>query len=226
VELFAGAEKKLYAKSDINYLNAEIDHIPENFTLKNLETKNDMLNKNVNSKSNIFAPFNSSIKDSMEEDYLFDISYNNVYMKFIGKVKEANHQYELDFNEDVDGGNLIKKSSSKDLNKLKSGIASPAVEMLNSNLISPQVESNRFSAINTPRSDSITQRGKSVSGIQSKSFIINDSFMKKVEAYGYSKEYITKSLNINELNHATTCYYILSSTKENIQHENFEIIDE
>ena len=46
MELFVNIEKTLLAKSDIDYKKADKENILENFTLKNLETNNELLNKN------------------------------------------------------------------------------------------------------------------------------------------------------------------------------------
>ena len=40
---------------------------------------------------------------------------------------------------------------------------------------------------------------------------INENIIKIVENYGYNKEYIIKSLQSNEINHAVACYYLLLS---------------
>ena len=39
---------------------------------------------------------------------------------------------------------------------------------------------------------------------------INDYFVKKVEELGYDRDYIIKCLEKNELNSATTAYYLFS----------------
>ncbi len=218
MELFANAEKILLSKSDIDYRKADKDNIIENFTLKNLETKNDLLNKNVITRSNILAPFNSSLKKSLADSYLFDIPYDNGIMKLIGKVKEANHQYELNNNCEIDNGVFKKELSSKDLNKdkdIKSGLVSPGGELIGSNMVSPP-DFNRFSSINTPRSESVTQRNPKPNNLSltTSTLVIDDQAVKLTEDLGYSREFIMKSLNYNELNHATCCYYIFNLAKQ------------
>jgi hypothetical protein len=218
VELFAGAEKRLLGKSDIDYKKVDKDNIPENFTLKYLETKNDLLNKNVNTRSAILAPFNSSIKESCEESYLFDITYSNIIMKLMGKVKEANYQYELDYNSNYDDGNLIKNASKelKNVDDDQSGSLTPdgRGDLVSSNLLSPNnIESNKISSINTPRSESITQRNLKTQQISliSTTVIIDENILKQVVELGYSREYILKVINQKDLNHATSCYYIFNA---------------
>jgi hypothetical protein len=219
VELFVNSEKTLLSKSDIDYRFADRENILENFTLKNLETKNDILNQNVGSKSVILAPFNSTLKNSKVDNYLFELSYNNCLMKLDGKVKEANHQYELNNNCEIDNGLLIKKHSSKDLKKdLKSGKETPSNEMF-SNLYSPHIHSARQSGINTPRNDSLTQRNTKISSLAStNTLIIDEETVMSVESIGYKRDYLIKCLNINDLNHAVSCFYILNLVKQNQNH--------
>lgn len=159
MDLFVNAEKILLSKSDIDYKKADKENMLENFTLKNLETKNDLLNRNVATKSIIFAPFNSSIKEFDDDTYEFDLPFDNNLMKFIGKVKEANYQYELNNNSEIDNYQ-IKKVNSKEFkdkpaNK-SSQVATPGDIM--SNPISPPDYSNKISSINTPRSESLSNK--------------------------------------------------------------------
>lgn len=215
MELFGNAERILLAKSDIDYRSADKDNLMENFTLKNLDTKNDIHFKNVATKSHILAPFNSSLKDSLVEEYEYDLEVNNEMMKLIGKVKEANHQYELNNNNEFDYG-VIKKQNSKEKEKEKDRSSSATPFEMNSGLISPPQDnpSNRYSGINTPRSDSLTHKTKPKStSMTTQTFVIDEEVIKQVEEMGYTRDYILKSLNNNDLNHSTTCYYILHNNK-------------
>ena len=214
MELFGISEKILLAKSDIDYRKADKDNLFENFTLKNLDTKNDIHNKNIATKSHILAPFNSSLKDSLQDNYEYsELETDNYLMKLIGKVKEANHQYELNNNDEFDYG-VIKKHNSKDKAEVKSGVTTPATEMF-SGPLSPPDTSNRMSGINTPRSDSITHKNPRSNSLTTQTLVIDEFIIKLVEALGYNKEFILKSLNSNELNHATTCYFIMLVSKFN-----------
>ena len=116
MELFSNNEKVLLAKSDIDYRVNEKESSLENFTLKNLETKNDIHNKNSATKSVILAPFNSSLKDSLEENYIYDIDCED-YMKLVGKVKEANMKYVMSHNCEFDNDNIISIKLFKLLKK-------------------------------------------------------------------------------------------------------------
>lgn len=214
MELFRSAEKNLLGKSDVDYRKISDDMVLENFTIKNLETKNDIHSKNVVTKSNILAPYNSSLKDSLPDSYLYDIETNNFLVNIVGKIKEANHQYELFNNSDFDGGVEKDKKKEKEKEKKEKPSSEQASEIISA-MISPRVEtSNKLSNINTPRSESLTHKNN----IRSNSFstqtvVIDEETVKSVEQFGYTRDYIMKSLNGNELNHATACYYIIYNYK-------------
>ena len=44
--------------------------------------------------------------------------------------------------------------------------------------------------------------------LNKENFLIDEEALKYVENFGYQKEYIIKSLELNELNHATATYYL------------------
>lgn len=165
MELFSNNEKILLAKSDIDYRVNDKESSLENFTLKNLETKNDIHNKNSATKSAILAPFNSSLKDSLEDNYIFDIDFED-YMKLVGKVKEANMKYVMSHNCEFDNDNIIVDKDKKDAKDQKKDVKSEAMtpaEYINSGPLSPPDYSNRISNINTPRSDSLQKKSNSQS---------------------------------------------------------------
>lgn len=79
----------------------------ENFTLKNLDTLQETENQNVVTKSLILAPFNSTLKKNENWRLAADLKIENDVMKICGKVKEANRNYELNNNGEIDNGFLI-----------------------------------------------------------------------------------------------------------------------
>jgi hypothetical protein len=106
VNLFTAAENVLLSKSNIDYRFAPKEDLIENFTVKNLDTLQETENQNVNTKSIILAPFNSSVKQ--EEDSLCnELIIENEVLKFCGKVKELNRNYELNNNGEIDNGIII-----------------------------------------------------------------------------------------------------------------------
>ena len=44
--------------------------------------------------------------------------------------------------------------------------------------------------------------------------MINDNLIEQIESTGFSRSYIIQSLNNDELNYATSFYYLLSTVKE------------
>ena len=73
--LFTNAERILLAKSNVDYSNINNkDDMIENFDIRNLDTEEEFESKNINTKSFILAPFNSSIILVEEDDYFV---YNN-----------------------------------------------------------------------------------------------------------------------------------------------------
>ena len=110
MNLFTVAEKILLSKSNVDYKYANKEDLIENFTLKNLDTQKDLENQNINTKSLILAPFNSSLKK--EQSLLHkDLKIENQAMKLNARAKEANRNYELNNNGEIDNGILINPQS-------------------------------------------------------------------------------------------------------------------
>lgn len=107
VNLFTGAEKILLSKSNIDYRIATKEELIENFTMKNLDTLKEAENQNVGTKSVILAPFNSSMKKEEEITFIMGLKVENDALRFCGKAKEANRNYELNNNGEIDNGILI-----------------------------------------------------------------------------------------------------------------------
>lgn len=105
--LFTNAEKILLSKTNIDYRVANKEDIIENFTLRNLDTQQETENQNVVTKSQILAPFNSTLKKLENWKLESDLKIENEVMKMCGKVKEAIRNYELNNNGEIDNGFLI-----------------------------------------------------------------------------------------------------------------------
>ena len=70
--------------------------------------------KNVSDNSYVLAPFNSTITQSGFDDYMLadlPVMDKNV-VKFNDKCREANRQYEFNYNGEVDNGIFISMNSS------------------------------------------------------------------------------------------------------------------
>ena len=67
LNLFTDAEKILLSKFNVDYLSSEKGELIENFILKNLETNKESKDEG-NTKSLIFAPYNSYIESNDKEE--------------------------------------------------------------------------------------------------------------------------------------------------------------
>jgi len=123
INLFTKAEMTMMSKTYIDYRKGEIEDLRENFTLSNLRNDEIKLEeKNVTTKSSILDPFNSCINsnlscsedsivlkdDSFDDFKNVEIKLENDIMIFNNKVKEFNLNFEVNNNQEVDNGMIIK----------------------------------------------------------------------------------------------------------------------
>jgi len=106
---------------------------------------------------------------------------------FSNKAKELNFQYELDNNKEVDNGVLINNKSNAEPNSSSFSIANSKRNFINDKSINLNFENNEIS-LNNSKAERI---------------------LSQIENFGYDREYVTKSLKNNYLNHATTIYFLL-----------------
>ena len=235
LNLFTEAEKILMSKFDVNYLSSDKSELIENFTMKNLEEENKKENKNGNTKSLIFAPYNSyienseenkdennennenngekkvtnsiNVKTSFEEDAIYkELEVLNDVCKFGWKAQQANLQYELSNNGDFDNG-LIKTQKEEDFKKKNEKIEKMYV---NNN------KSDKKSGVNTSR-ESLDFRDE-VEG----SIPINKKLLEKIEKeLGYNKQYVTECIKKNKVNYATGTYYLLYRESQYMNDSNY-----
>ena len=118
--LFTKAEIVLLSKENVDYRFCGKNEMIENFTLKNLYTINDKENKNIATKSDILAPFNSSfIGDNKNNVNNYDnkleksLEICNDVIQFNENTKVLNRLYELNNNGEIDHGVLINQNSEK-----------------------------------------------------------------------------------------------------------------
>ena len=219
--LFTNAESILLAKTHIDYRNAQKKDLAENFTIKNLYTLDEKNKKNVDTKSAILAPYNSMLSEeesdsninnsSKSKGSLCDIldNYNNELeikngiIKFHGKAKEFNMNYELNNNEEIDNGMLI--NSKNELISIEDDDISNALNNENNIYL---VKNNNNSKSNKNKN---LQNKKHRPSSPYRPPPINKVFVKMVSDLGYNEEYVIKCLEKKELNHATTVYYLFSN---------------
>jgi hypothetical protein len=136
------------------------------------------------------------------DNFNLEIEVKNGAIKFHGKEKEFNMNYELNNNEEIDNGMLI---NSKDELVLQEPNQDNNEEQLENYV------KNNNSSKNIIRSQNIHRPSSPY-----KQPPINNYIVKMVSEFGYGEDYVIKSLEKNELNHATTIYYLLSNY-ENIK---------
>ena len=201
--LFSKSEKETLSKSYIDYRKNKLDDLVENFTLSNLfddKKKSDIENNNNESKSSLLAPFNSlnydffnisnentvSKKDNFDDFYNKKICLEKDLLSFSNKAKELNIQYELNNNKEVDNGVLINS---------KSIACSSSSSLSNSNTFrnSQKYSEYEYNSI----------------GIYSINDEKLDRILSQMELMGYERDYIIKSIKNNNLNHASTVFFLL-----------------
>ena len=208
LSLFTEAEKILMSKYDVNYLHSDKNELIENFTLKNIEDNPNNKNKNNgNTKSLIFAPYNTFIdefdsvdknkskkqtKRTFEEDEDYkEIQIMNDICKFGLKAQQLNIQYELSNNGDFDNG-LIKTEKQEDFQK-------------ENEIIEKMFEVRKG------------KKSKHKEKYSDECDVINvrKDILEKIEReIGYKSDYIIKCIKKNEINYATATYYLLEKDEQ------------
>ena len=180
------------------------------------------------------APFNSSLKNE-KFAFIEELKIENEVFKFVGKVREANRQYELNNNGEIDNGILINnilpskkldESDNPDLilkkEKLKLKIMSNPVSP------SPELNFDKVSGLSSPHDQNRNKKNNSnaESGILLgkvykliKFIDLDEKIVSKIEEFGYKREHLIKSLNNNELNYLVTTYYLMQKESNSIYDE-------
>ena len=212
--LFTKAEIVLLSKENVDYRYCDKSEMIENFTMKNLYTVNDKENKNICTKSDILAPFNSSfIGDDNNNVNNYDnkleksLEICNNVIQFNENTKVLNRLYELNNNGEIDHGVLINQNSDKKDNEEKlNEINDLDDDLLEDNINKKQSPNIINQNENSKRNDSYLTN--------SSSLIIDENILKNMEILGYKKDYIQKILNANEFNYASATYYLLSNQND------------
>ena len=204
LNIFTEAEKNLLSKYDVDYLNSSKSDLIENFTYRNLLLDNSKKKISGNTKSIIYAPYNSCVnEDSKEEENINIISYlnkeekalydeleiNNNICKFGWRVKQANLNYELSNNDDFDNGLMksVKEEEYKNKNE--------------------KIENKDINHIKNKTLESVKDYEK---------IKIDKKILEHIEKnVGYDKKYLTKCLKKNIINYSTATYYLLYRDKLN-----------
>jgi serine/threonine protein kinase len=220
--LFTNAEYVLLAKSNVDYRNiANKEDMIENFDIRNLDTADENINKNVHTKSFILAPFNTSMTD--DENNTFpkynsnsfnnkleknkeitdfnnpDLKILNGVIKYVAKVKDLNRNYELNNNQEIDNGVVILPNDSDEKNKKENDI-SPLNGSYNNN----KIHTKPFSAPNE-----IEEVNKDNKNKEKEKDEINEKALEILENLGYKKSFVKESIIKNNFNYATASYRLI-----------------
>ena len=194
--LFTKAEMIMLSKTFIDSRYSKQEDLLENFTISNLENDNNKINKeeyldkNNESKSSIFTPYNSAIMGNISnKDNIYDdqknnkIKFENHFIIFSNKAKELNMIYELNNNEEIDNGILINSKT----NSTYSTKCNPLKENY-----SNENYNNKY-LIKDDNKEKI------------------DNILEKIESMGYDKKYAIKIIQNSELSHIYAIYFLLDN---------------
>ena len=213
--LFTKAEIVLLSKENVDYRFCDKSEMIENFTIKNLYTLNDKENKNINTKSIILAPFNSSYESNVNLNHLEkSIEIYNDVIQFSENTKLLNRNYELNNNGEIDHGVLINQNNDDekdDIHELRLNDLDDELEEINKNNI-PDI--NKINIQNNDILVKPNSKRNESNLTNSSTFIIDENILKTMEILGYKKDYIQKTLNNNELNYASATYFLLSNQND------------
>ena len=204
LNLFTKAELTMMSKTYIDYRKGELEDLKENFTLSNLRNDEIKLEeKNITTKSTILDPFNSCINNdnnSSNNDLVimensFDdfknenIKLENDIMIFNNKVKEFNLNFEVNNNQEVDNGMIIKTQSDN---------------------VSSSSSMNNSLSLNDISKDFIEEKYSN----KKNELNIDKNILNEIEQYGYDKKYVLNCIENNKLCHASTVFYLLKNYKD------------
>ena len=215
INIFTKAEKIIYGKLKLDYREANKEDILENFTYHNMETDYEEENQNVKTISFIKTPYNSRRPSDDEEDLFYDdVNIEDNITKFLSKVGELSRLYEVHNNIDFDQGFIIPR---KDYNNKQKLMSSKNNSYEDEKIKVEKKKENKKIIIvdNIIENNFITNEDKEKISNHNKKLKINEKAVKFVENFGYNKEFIIKSLQLNEINHSIASYYLyLSLTNE------------
>ena len=210
VNIFTNAEKIMYGKLKIDYRKSNKENLVENFTYHNMETDYEEENQNIQSQSFIKTPFNSRRQKDYDDDlYYDDVNIENNIMKFMPKVGELSRMYEIHNNCDYDQGYIISKKY-KDNQKKISNSKNNSYEKSNQKKECNKENIQEISEYKNQNSNNEVSYNSFIDKKYNKiiKFVANDKIIKFVESLGYKKDFILRSLHLNEVNHATASYYL------------------
>ena len=207
--LFTKAEMMMMLKTYIDYRRGDIEDLKENFTLSNLRNDEVKLeDKNISTKSSILTPFNSGLNnnslndESIKEDEFDDFKNSNITLEndlmiFNNKVKEYNFNFEMNNNQEVDNGMIIKTHSENSLSSIIQYSSDKNISIYKDNdMIN---ENDYISLFNKELNDNSIDLNKEKM----------NKVLDEIEKLGYDKKYVLNCIENNILCHASTVFYLL-----------------
>jgi serine/threonine protein kinase len=136
LEMFTEGEKQSIMR-EYDYKNRNKDESEREFTEQNIDSTMNDLTHNASTKSIILAPFNSTV-DKMESSNAVNAIPKKNCIKFKGKVKDIDRQYEKNNNYELDNGvcNKFLRSESSSGSSLGDSFKCESVPKENSKLFS------------------------------------------------------------------------------------------
>ena len=198
--LFTKAEKIIYGKLRLDYRISNNNIQLENFTNKNIDSYYEELNQNVQTISFVFTPYNTPREKDEDEDLFYDdVNIEDNIIKYLPKVKEMSHLYEIQNNCDIDQGYIVsrKQTLKKQLNRSMN-------KSYEKKLNNENIEDEKYKDISL-----LTQAKQYLDGGSNfNDLLLDENAVNFVENFGYKREYIINSIENNELNHASASYYL------------------
>ena len=215
INIFTKAEKIIYSKLKFDYRQEHKENALENFTYKNILTEYEEENMNVKTMSFIITPYNTPRPRDDDDDLFYDdVNIENDVMNFFAKVGEKNREYELRNNYDFDQGFIIAKkynNKPKIMNSKNNSFNDDYMKQGKNNKNNLDKNNNDKILENLNINEVKDKTGNNDNLNKNKTIKINENLVKIVEKFGYSRKYIIKSLQSNEINHAIASYYLILS---------------
>ena len=211
INLFTKAEKIIYGKLKLNYKKNFKDIQLENFTNKNIDSYYEEENKNIQTMSFVFTPYNTNREKDEDEDlYYDDVNIEDNIINFTPKIQEISRLYEIHNNYEFDQGYIIEK---KELwrKRLKVSLKNSFEDDKNKSNNKGNNKEDIFDMKNNSNNSNILKINVSMNKDK---LILDEEGIKYVENFGYKKEYIIQSIETNTINHATATYYLKLSLKK------------
>ena len=206
-DLFTKAEKIIYYKLRKNYKEKNDDNNLENFSYRNIDTDYQDQNLNNQTISIINTPFNSKRKKDYDPDlYYDDVNIEIDIMKFMPKVNELNKLYEINNNSDYDQGYMFNKKENYNNKIMNSFNESFLKKQKEKKIEEEKIKKNENNFDNLIEYENKIEKNNK--NIFKNEIHLDENIIKYVENLGYKREYLIKSLELNELNNATATYYL------------------